>query len=280
MDIVKPSAQSAHYYTTDGKPMFEIMGKTTGRLRPVTIRDAKKNGWLPSSTTIIHGATPTPYGLELYKLEQMALLWATTPDIRGESLQEKCKRIADEYEAESKKASSLGTEVHDLIAKYLKNDSIPFEQFNPDAVKAFEKVRPWIDENILGGEVEQIKTNLRLGYAGTIDYSGAVKNIPVSAMIDWKSQNVKLSKKGIPYFNFYDEWIYQGGSYTMTLDPNMPFISVIIPTSDVEFCDKCIKVWKPEEVKRGQEIFKQLIRSYRLLNNFPYEAPDSAERVA
>ena len=42
-----------HYYDENGQPNhFQITqsGKNKGKKRPTTIRDAKKNGWLPSVT--------------------------------------------------------------------------------------------------------------------------------------------------------------------------------------------------------------------------------------
>ena len=52
----KKAAESGHWYTRDAHLIDEVEGKTTGRMRRATVRDAKANGWVPGCTTIIRQA--------------------------------------------------------------------------------------------------------------------------------------------------------------------------------------------------------------------------------
>ena len=49
------ASQSGHWYLPDGAPAYEIRG-TNGKVRPVTLRDARKLNLLPSVTTIMQCA--------------------------------------------------------------------------------------------------------------------------------------------------------------------------------------------------------------------------------
>ena len=46
------AAESGHWYQADGTPAYEIVG-ANGKMRPTTLRDARKLNLYPSVTTII-----------------------------------------------------------------------------------------------------------------------------------------------------------------------------------------------------------------------------------
>ena len=48
----------SHWYDKDGSPRYEIEGKTG--LRPTTLRDARKHGWVPSVSTIWKDVVAAP----------------------------------------------------------------------------------------------------------------------------------------------------------------------------------------------------------------------------
>ena len=48
----KFKSESGHWYTQEGEPMYTIVG-ANGKERNTTLRDAKKEGFVPSVTTII-----------------------------------------------------------------------------------------------------------------------------------------------------------------------------------------------------------------------------------
>jgi len=107
---------SAHWYDpATGEPCYEIMGKTTGRPRPVNLGDARKLGYVPSVTTILGSVLRKPQ-LEDWKTEQAVLAALTTPRNEGEELDAFVKRVmSQDAQAESQRARDLGTQVHDAI---------------------------------------------------------------------------------------------------------------------------------------------------------------------
>jgi len=48
----------SHWYDKDGSPRYEIEGKNG--LRPTTLRDARKHGWVPSVSTIWKDVVAAP----------------------------------------------------------------------------------------------------------------------------------------------------------------------------------------------------------------------------
>ena len=48
----KFKSESGHWYTQEGEPMYTIVG-ANGKERNTTLRDAKKEGLVPSVTTIM-----------------------------------------------------------------------------------------------------------------------------------------------------------------------------------------------------------------------------------
>ena len=60
-----------HFYDENGESRHEVIGKTTGKPRPSTIKDAKANGWYPSVTTILD--IMAKKSLEDWKCNQVAL---------------------------------------------------------------------------------------------------------------------------------------------------------------------------------------------------------------
>jgi hypothetical protein len=60
----KFKSESGHWYTQEGEPMYTIIG-ANGKERNTTLRDAKKEGLVPSVTTIM-GVVAKP-ALETWK---------------------------------------------------------------------------------------------------------------------------------------------------------------------------------------------------------------------
>ena len=63
----KFTSESGHWYDQDGEPKYTIIG-ANGKERNTTLRDAKREGFVPSVTTII-GMIAKP-SLENWKIDQ------------------------------------------------------------------------------------------------------------------------------------------------------------------------------------------------------------------
>ena len=115
-NIIK-SEESGHWYTTDGKACH-TMPKADGKgMTPTTLRHAKKLGNLLPSVTSILKMLHKP-ALERYKLEQVAMVVATTPKLANEDIDSFIKRVLStekQQDQEAIKAAQLGTDIHNAL---------------------------------------------------------------------------------------------------------------------------------------------------------------------
>lgn len=118
--------KNAHWYAPDATPCYEIIGKTTGRPRPVNIKDAREQGLVPSVTSILQLLAKP--GLESWKQEMIVLAIATTPQKPGEPIDEFVRRVVQVEKQQDQigaQARELGTKIHDAIEFALNEMSTP-----------------------------------------------------------------------------------------------------------------------------------------------------------
>lgn len=161
----RPTARKdSHWYARDGTPCYEIIGKTTGRPRPVNIADARAQGLLPSVTTIIDSILRKP-ALEAWKTEQAILACLTAPRKDGEEIDAFIHRVLQEEQQqnqEAKQAADRGTEIHAALEAYFTGQEVDPE------------IKPWImpaAEALMkyGKLVAAEKILVGDGYAGKTD---------------------------------------------------------------------------------------------------------------
>lgn len=157
------SRTDSHWYSTTGEPRYEILGKTTNKMRPVTIRDAKENNWVPSVTNILKLLHKE--ALVNWMIEQAVLACLTAPRKEGEAIDAFVERVLHEEKQQSqeaKLAADKGTEIHNALEDYFLGQEVA-----PD-------IRPWIlpvAEEIAatGNLVAAEKILVGDGYAGKTD---------------------------------------------------------------------------------------------------------------
>lgn len=264
MEILTATRQTAHFYTQEGKPVFEVIGKTTGKPRPTNIRDARKDNLLPSVTTVIKGGLPSAYGLELYKLDLLAQVILTNTQKDNEEYKEYLERLGTEYQEEREKAASLGSEVHSMMKSFLEGPLATSLCFSKEAYACLVKIRTWINRNIKIAKAEEIHVNLEYGFAGTIDAICETYDYE-AIVIDWKTQTLKNGKP-----RYYDEMLYQLGAYSILHPAAEKYLNVIIPINQ-DINEIYVKEWTSEDLAWGQKIFLQALKTYRLINRFPYK---------
>jgi hypothetical protein len=260
MELLKLRPERAHFYDDNGSPVFEVPNKSKGGMRPTTVRDAKKMDLYPSVTTIIKNALPTPAGLINWKIDTFGQYMLMTPREEGESDEEFLRRVNDEYQQDMASAPDLGSEVHDMIAHRINGTENNVNTYSYDALRAFSKVEPILDQ--LDGAAEVTKVHKHLGFAGTIDFIGECDGVPV--IIDWKTQNTKGKKP-----RQYDEWLYQHAAYGLLADDKFYLpLNIVIPTDETK--DTREFEWKPEELAYGRDVFLRALDMFRLLKKWPH----------
>ena len=108
----------SHWYDKDGAPRYEIEGKNG--LRPTTLRDARKHGWVPSVSTIWKDVVAAP-GLVRWSQGQLFEAMYLNPLHGPETEHDYRKRVFDVYKTESTKAAELGTKIHGILENYFTN---------------------------------------------------------------------------------------------------------------------------------------------------------------
>lgn len=189
--LVRPS-KTPHYYWPDGKPCFEVIGSTTKRPRPVTIKDARELGLFVSPTTVIDSVLEKPE-LEYWRQEQACLAVLTAPRNPGEELDAFVKRVLwDErqQEQEAKQASKLGSDIHAAMVALSRGEQV-HEAIQPYVHAAWMHVKDHIVSRI--SATEQVVVGD--GYAGTLDIFGHSYTPGFYVVVDYKSTR-RLPEKG------------------------------------------------------------------------------------
>lgn len=155
-----------HWYYTDGRPAYEITGKTTGKPRPVTLKDARELNLLPSVTTILKVLHKE--GLVNWMIEQAVLAVVTTPrkpDEGDDAFIERVLQVEKVQDQEGRAAADKGTLIHDALEGYFQGREVP-EELKPYVMPAAEDIASRgamvTTERILIGEGFAGKTDLIL----------------------------------------------------------------------------------------------------------------------
>lgn len=157
--------KDSHWYTIEGEPRYEMMGKTTGKPRAVTLRDARDGNLVPSVTTILKVLHKE--ALVNWLIEQAVLACLTSPRKEGEADDAFVNRVLHVervQDQESTIAKDKGTEIHNAMEDYFigQGDQIP-EDLKPWIMPAIEKLETY------GSLVASEKILVGAGYAGKTD---------------------------------------------------------------------------------------------------------------
>ena len=108
----------SHFYTTDGKSMFEVENKSKpGTFRPTTITDARKLKLIPSVTTILqYRARPD---LDQWKMRQCIDSAFKTEQLQDELYEDWRDRVIEVAFTESSKSADTGTLIHAYIERLI-----------------------------------------------------------------------------------------------------------------------------------------------------------------
>jgi hypothetical protein len=232
-----------------------------GKLHDCDIREARKNGWVPGTTDIIH-TFENSYGLDLYKAKQMFLASLTLPRPEGINDDEFFELVKKDSAEHSERAKNYGSRLHFIIKTWLKGTDWEFLKVSdPDVYDKALQVITWIKEN------------------------------KDSVIVDVKTQETKEGKFKQPYdswlfqlcgyrlaaFNFHNgEYIEQsfykdllGNTYGGQIDyckkTNLNFTLINIMVSSNENIPIKIYPWKFDKEEWGVKVFIGMLSLYRVL---------------
>jgi len=250
----------AHFYSRDCKPQYQVVTAKGDKLRPATIRDAKKENWLPGVTDILNVVNKPnltnwlveqPLNAIVNNSEEMAELLISDPV--------QFKILAKEYaEIEKNKAPDLGSRIHKAIEGYLRwRESGKKSQFFPD-----DEMKPWIrtfnewfnlhDITVDSLEKVVVQTKGNQLYGGKLDFVGKIDG--KKCYIDWKTQGWKSGKP-----LFYESWGAQNAAYAAS-EGNLSdalLINVCLDSKDPK--NLKMKIWE-----NNSDLYNQFILCYHL----------------
>lgn len=239
MQLAK-STNGGHWYAYDKEndcfaPRYEVLRADPSKgMRKATLADARKNGWVPSVTSII-GVLDKP-AVTQYRISQALMAAMTLPRQREpyeewrarlkddglglpsfrdayanpprfiESDEAYLARVIEDMEAHSEAAKAKGTEIHGCVETILSGKESGVGVIMPDF---YAPLHEWIHTNIADiHAIEIIVGDPMGGFAGRLDLDCTLKDVG-RCIVDWKSQNVKNGKP-----NFYPEWGMQLMAYS------------------------------------------------------------------
>ena len=176
----------AHFYDENGESRHEVIGKTTGKPRPSTIKDAKDNGWYPSVTTILDILAKKQ--LEVWKCNQYALaarrLLAEGTKVHFNTAEKSYLGIVKEEALQQvDDAADLGTKVHEALEKGLQGKD--YDKTYDIYVQPTKALLQTLGVRILYHELRLV--NKEFGYAGTTDGAFIVEPQGYVGILDFKT---------------------------------------------------------------------------------------------
>ena len=251
--IAKDTASEAgHWYARDGSPMYTVMGKTTGKPRNTTLRDAREMNLVPSVTTILNVAAKP--ALTNWLQEQAILAALTLPRAPNEPEADWLKRVLSDSKQQGKDAADLGTEIHGAIQNYYegrKESKFPHHvESCRQAIKTMYGDRTWHCEKSFAHE---------LGFGGKCDMHNTDGD---GIVIDIKTKDFSDLSKPL----WYDEHLLQLAAYREGLGlPGARCANVFVSRTNPDLA--IAHEWTEEDLKRGWKMFQHLLNYWQLKNN-------------
>jgi hypothetical protein len=242
--IITAESNSSHWYTADGQPSYTRIAKN-GNVRNTTLRDAKKEGLLPSVTTIINVLAKP--GLDRWKQEQVLLASLTLPRLENELEADWLKRVTEDSRATGKDAMKRGTDMHNVLEAYFSQVYLPeyphYTRRTEEALRNHFGDQFWHCEKSFAHE---------LGYAGKCDLFSE-KGI----VCDFKT------KESLENAAVYDEHILQLIAYAHGLKiPTARCAIVFVSETETQ-----IHEIDQEDLQRGWKMFQCLLTYFKIKNN-------------
>jgi len=252
MIVKEKLAESGHWYTKQGTPAYTTIGKTGER--PTTLRDARKEGLLPSVTTILNIMSKA--GLDTWKQQQVLLAALTLPRQTNEPEQEWLKRVMQDSRATGREAAERGTAIHAIIESYFEQVYMPVKPAYLDAIDSTLKStfgeQPWLSEKSFGHP---------LGFGGKCDLMAKpINGQGIGYIVDFKTKDTDLDKVDV-----YFEHEMQLAAYREGLNlPNARCAIVFVNGTTNQV--KLVEI-EEAQLQKSWDCFQHLLRVYQIKNN-------------
>ncbi len=244
-----------HFYDQNGDSCHSVIG-ANGKERNSTIRDARKNGWYPSVTTVMDvQAKPALLMWMQQQILQTAVEHPFHPDEWEETAWR--KHVLAKTKARTDVAATRGTEIHNKLEHYYTKGYLDKgdEEYITPAIELIDKTFPgvrWV------AEASFVDKNI--GYAGRVDmYSKE------GLVLDFKTKDkADIKKAGVQY----DDHKIQLAAYQegLDLDRNTKRYNLFISTH--KDTPGAVHLVEAEEFDKSIQMFYTLLKLWILKNNY------------
>jgi hypothetical protein len=245
----KFTSEAGHWYDREGSPAYTIIG-ANGKERNTTLRDAKKEGLVPSVTTVLNiVAKPSLENWKINKALEASIELQQGEDESNEDFIYRCKTAQRDI---GQTAAAQGTKIHALIEKGFegKSDNKSYRAVKKILDKHFPK-EEWIAEDSFCSE---------LGYGGKIDlYSKS------GIFVDFKTKDGLEGKD--PGKLVYDEHGMQLSAYAQGCGFDSPQrVSVFVDREQTDLA--LVHIWDEDSHIKHVEMFNSLLTYWKLVKNY------------
>lgn len=269
-----------HWYTLDGTPAYEVEG-VNGKMRPTTLRDARKLSLVPSVTTVM--ACQDKPGLTNWIQNQILDACVDNPyhPLDGLSVSDWRVGIMTTARSIGKEAADNGTLIHDAIERAIKTGKVQRKLGVNNIVKP---VIEYLDLEFSGFDlVAEDSFAHPKGFGGKIDLYGIKdKGLPQERrmVLDFKTK-LKTAKE-LDKIKAFDDNHMQTAAYVHGLEDTKPlgtpfdfskwerynlFIGYQIDRKGrFEFTG--LKLTQSTDFEREWGMFEKLLEFWQLKNNY------------
>lgn len=243
-----------HWYAQDGSSQYTVKS-ATGVERSTTLRDARKNGWLPSTTTVLQIIAKEQ--LESWKVREAVKASMEFPKYEWESDEEYVARCVSESKEKTRAAAEEGTRIHDALEAAFKGLSfdkryIPHvNAVDRELNRLFPKVDDWVAEKSFAHHD---------GFAGRVDLHSPSTGI----VVDYKGKDGDFSDgKKLAYDQNYQLGSYRRGLY---LPRNNVCANIFVSRTHPGAVAS--HVWSITDVDDGEEVFMAALRLWEHIKKY------------
>jgi hypothetical protein len=258
----------SHWYNTQGEPCHTVIGKN-GKERKTTIRDARKNGWMPSVTTVLRIlAKPA---LDKWKFRQITDVAYKSPADPKEFPDTFNERIVEAAFEQVDNAADTGTLIHAGIEAHYKEQEFDYTQEIelPETMATVadyvQMTSDWVMSNdVVIEDCEVRLVNKELGYAGLTD--AVINRNGKHGILDFKTRKTSPKYKVTPY----DEQPTQIAAYHMAkfgeITDDAVGCNLYLSTTELGRVEAC---WYDAETLRMEfEKFKHILSAWKLIKQY------------
>lgn len=253
------ATEGSRWYTTQGTSVEDVIGRN-GNARKPTLRDARKEGWIPSVTSILQiMAKPE---LEGWKMREVAKRCGYSMIGEEENEDEYAARMVEKAKEEMSKARDTGSDVHGEIDRFLLSDTLVQDR-SPHVIAASSALA---EIGIYGLPMKVETPFCAGGIAGKVDLMSVADSLKDSWIVDWKTTSKPLDDGKCPD---YDEYCAQLAAYSVgNFGELVPCYNVFLSTSIPG--NYMVRKWGKDELDRGWHIYSTCRTLWMLKNNYKF----------